>query len=148
MVESPGPQAVRAFEEVVLRHSADAAMLLHPVDGVVYASPAMEYVTGLPDAEFLGTLAADWVHPDDVDLAIQQRHLASLAGHSGPTILRGRHGEGGYRRFEAEWWHLATEHTVIHLRDVEARCAEIDRLTTELAAAQARLRELGIEHNA
>lgn len=148
MVVSSGPQGVRAFEEVVLRHSADAAMLLHPVDGVVYASPAMEYVTGLPDSEFLGNLAADWVHPDDVELAIQQRHLASLAGHSGPTVLRGRHGEGGYRRFEAEWWHLATEHTVLHLRDVEARCVVIDQLQADLAAAQARLRDLGADTDA
>lgn len=142
-----GVHGVRAFEEVVLRHSADAALLLHPVDGVVYASPAMEYVTGLPASEFLGILAADWVHTDDVDHAIQQRHLATLAGHSGPTVIRGRHGSGGYRRFEAEWWHLATEHTVLHLRDVEERCKIIDRLTADLATAQARLRELGADSN-
>jgi len=39
---------VRAFEDMVLEHSSDAAMILHPVDGVVYASPAFDYVTGIP----------------------------------------------------------------------------------------------------
>lgn len=108
---------MRAFEDMVLEHSSDAAMILHPVDGVVYASPAFEYVTGIPSVAFLGMKAGEWAHPDDVDLVIEQRREAVVNGHSGPVVVRGRHGDGTYHRFEAEWWHLATDHTIIHLRD-------------------------------
>ena len=85
---------MRAFESLVLRHSADAAMLLHPTEGVVYASPAMAHVMGLPPEQFLGMYAAQWVHPDDVEVAIGQRREAEVQGHSGPIELRGRHGDG------------------------------------------------------
>jgi PAS domain S-box-containing protein len=108
---------VRAFEDMVLQHSSDAAMILHPADGVVYASPAFEYVTGIPSVQFLGMQAAEWVHPDDVALVIEQREEAGVHGHAGPVVIRGRHGDGSYHHFEAEWWHLATDHTVIHVRD-------------------------------
>lgn len=108
---------VRAFEDMVLAHSSDAAMILHPEDGVVYASPAFDYVTGIPAVQFLGMQAAEWVHPDDVEIVIVHRQEAAVHGHAGPVVIRGRHGDGTYHRFEAEWWHLVTDHTVIHLRD-------------------------------
>ena len=123
---------------MVLRHSADAAMLLHPTDGVVYASPAMEHVMGLEPETFLGLLAGEWIHPDDVEAAIEQRRIAMHTGHSGPIELRGRHGDGTYHWFEAEWWHVVYDHTVIHLRDVTER-----RATREATARHdARLRAL------
>lgn len=137
------PSAFPAFQEIVLRHSADAALLLHPNEGVVYASPACEHVIGIPADRFLGLRAADWVHPDDVDAAIEQRRLAALDGHSGPTLIRGRHGGGTFQWFEAEWWHLVTEHTVLHLRNVDRQGAAIAATVRDLALLTAALEHLG-----
>ena len=141
---TPGSDAdehtgIPAFELVVLRHSADAALLLHPTDGVVYASPAVDHVIGIAAREFLGLLAADWVHPDDVPDAIAQRRLAAAAGHSGPILIRGRHGDGTYHWFEAEWWHLATDHTVLHLRDAQRHRGAIEAMRAEMSLAHALL---------
>lgn len=126
-----------AFEEVVLRHSADAAMLLHPRDGVVYASPAMAHVIGLSPEAFLGKYAGEWVHPDDVSSAIEHRRQAVATGHSGPALIRGRHGDGTFHWFEAEWWHLTTDHTVLHLRDAQRNQTAIEQMSSELAIARA-----------
>ena len=141
---TPGSDAdehtgIPAFEQVVLRHSADAALLLHPTDGVVYASPAVDHVIGIAAREFLGLLAADWVHPDDVADAITQRRLAADAGHSGPILIRGRHGDGTFHWFEAEWWHLATDHTVLHLRDAQRHRGAIESMRAEMSLAHALL---------
>lgn len=132
-------EGIPAFEQVVLRHSADAALLLHPTDGVVYASPAVAHVIGVSPHDFLGMLAADWVHPDDVADAITQRRLAAAAGHSGPVLIRGRHGDGSYHWFEAEWWHLATDHTVLHLRDAQRHRTAIEAMRAEMSLAHALL---------
>ena len=124
MNDSSAPAAsrgLRAFEEVVLQHSNDVGLLLHPKYGVVYASPAVEHVLGFTVDHFLGMLASSWVHPDDVPLAIEQRQLAVRSGHSGPVQLRGMHSDGSHHWFEAEWWHLANDHTVLHLRNVDHR---------------------------
>lgn len=128
---------MRAFEDMVLAHSNDAAMILHPVDGVVYASPAFDHVVGIPSVQFLGLTAAEWVHPDDVDLVISHREAAATDGHAGPVVIRGRHGDGTYHRFEAEWWHLITEHTVIHLRDTSRFHASLAPSTTRTLSAVA-----------
>lgn len=130
---------VPAFEQVVLRHSADAALLLHPTDGVVYASPAVAHVIGIGPNEWFGMRAADWVHPDDVEHAIGHRRIAASAGHSGPALIRGRHGDGTYHWFEAEWWHLATDHTVLHLRDAQRQRTAIEAMRDELTRTTALL---------
>lgn len=132
-------KGIRAFEEVVLQHSNDVALLLHPKYGVVYASPAVEHVLGLQPHHFLGLLASGWVHPDDVGIAIEQRQFAVTNGHSGPVHLRGLHGDGTFRWFEAEWWHLANDHTVLHLRNVEQQRAVAEEVTRHAARTAALL---------
>lgn len=138
-----GPVAsrgIRAFEEVVLEHSNDAALLIHPKYGVVYASPAVSHVLGFEPHHFVGMLAAGWVHPDDVATAIEQRQLAVRHFHSGPVQIRGLHSDGSYHWFEAEWWHLANDHTVLHLRNAEASRAVAEEVARHAARTSALLR--------
>jgi two-component system sporulation sensor kinase A len=126
-------RGLRAFEEVVLQHSNDVGLLLHPKYGVVYASPAVEHVLGFTPQHFMGMLASSWVHPDDVVIAIEQRQLAVRNGHSGPVQLRGLHSDGTHHWFEAEWWHLANDHTVLHLRNVDHRREMADDIARHAA---------------
>ena len=119
------------LRDEVLRHSADAALVLHPDRGVLYASPACNSVLGLSPTELVGRFAADWVHPDDLQLAVAGRREAAEAGQAGPVELRGLHADGSHRWFEAEWWAVPDTddgRVVLHLRDVSDRRAAHEAL--------------------
>ena len=62
------PGAVSAtLLEALLRHSSDAAIVVVPDHGVTYASPAITDVLGIDPEQFVGRMAADWIHPEDLD---------------------------------------------------------------------------------
>ena len=142
--------------EQVLEHSADAALILHPERGVVWASPATENVTGLTPAELVGSLASDFVHPDHVTVAIHHRHVALRRGRSGPEEIQGRYGHRGYRWYSAEWWRVDTTEAagepdgldsddpldeglvILHLRDAE----EVRSVRAAILRSEARLLRL------
>ncbi len=130
--------------EEVLVHSADAALILHPEHGVVWASPAIGNVTGLTPDELVGSLASDFLHPDHVSVAIHHRHVALSRGRSGPEEIRGRHGRHGYRWYSAEWWSVTPGHVdsdklvVMHLRDAE----EVRTVRAAILRSEARLLRL------
>ncbi|MFZ4519505.1 MAG: EAL domain-containing protein [Microthrixaceae bacterium] len=131
----PAPEAPAApsadLRDEVLRHSSDAALVLHPDHGVLYASPACSAVLGLSPVSLVGRLAADWVHPDDVRLALAGREEAASTGQAGPVELRGLHADGSHRWFEAEWWRVDERddgRVVLHLRDVSDRRAAREAL--------------------
>lgn len=111
--------------EALLRHSSDAAIIVEPDRGVTYASPAIRDVLGIDPERFLGRMAADWIHPDDVDTVLSHRRDAVATGHAGPILIRGLHSDETWRWFEAEWWRAdGTEEvqgTILHFRDVSAR---------------------------
>ena len=126
----------------VLRHSADAALIVEPGRGVVYASPATESVMGIAPSDLLGAMAADVVHPDDVAIVLHHRDVATQRGRSGPEEIRARYGEHGHRWYSAEWWSTddgaETPLIVMHLRDAEgSRTAR-----AALARSEARLLRL------
>lgn len=114
-----------ALLEALLRHSSDAAIVVVPDHGVTYASPAIGDVLGISPEQFVGRMAADWIHPDDLELVLEHRREASTAGHAGPILIRGRHADQTWRWFEAEWWQpdptSGVVGTILHFRDVSAR---------------------------
>ncbi len=142
--------------EQVLEHSADAAIILHPERGVVWASPAAENVIGLTPSELVGSLASDFVHPDHVTVAIHHRHIALRRGRSGPEEIQGRHGRRGYRWYSAEWWRVDVTGSgddqrgddtgdsaddglvILHLRDAE----EVRSVRAAILRSEARLLRL------
>ena len=142
----PGDMTTRAaMNEAVLRHSSDAAIVVHPERGVVYASPAIRHVLGIDPETFIGRMAADWIHPDDVEEVVRQRAVASVAGHAGPLVIRGRHADREWRYFEAEWWapsqSAEIEGTILHLRDVSERETALAVAVRDEARLEALLRE-------
>jgi len=126
----------------VLRHSADAALIVEPDRGVVYASPATESVMGIAPSDLVGTLAADVVHPDDVAIVLHHRTVATRRGRSGPEEIRARHGAHDFRWYSAEWWSTDDGDDrpliIMHLRDAEASRAA----RAALARSEARLLRL------
>lgn len=114
-----------AFLEQLLRHSSDAAIVVHQEYGVIYASPAVTDVLGVSPTAFIGRMAADWVHPDDVSSMLENHEAAVSSGHAGPIIIRGLHEDESWRYFEAEWWRPDEGNfsggTILHCRDVTPR---------------------------
>ncbi|MFZ4584390.1 MAG: putative bifunctional diguanylate cyclase/phosphodiesterase [Acidimicrobiia bacterium] len=123
--EEPPPD--QQYIQQVLAHSADAALVVVPDSGVVYASPAIARVLGFEPGEMVGKLAAEWVHPDELASVLYHRRAASRLGHSGPVEIRGIGSDGTERWFEAEWWRAdpavadADGAVVMHLRDASDR---------------------------
>ncbi|MFM7616447.1 MAG: putative bifunctional diguanylate cyclase/phosphodiesterase [Actinomycetes bacterium] len=131
------------FLTALLRHSSDAAIVVHPTHGVVYASPAIADVLGVDPDAFVGRMAGDWVHEDDVPAVLAHREAAAVTGHAGPIIIRGRHADQTWRSFEAEWWQPedGIEGTILHFRDVSAR----EEARAAADRAEARLNALLLE---
>jgi diguanylate cyclase (GGDEF)-like protein/PAS domain S-box-containing protein len=128
--------------QAVLRHSADAALIVQPSRGVVYASTATESVMGIAPSDLIGAMAADVVHPDDVAIVLHHRDAATRRGRSGPEEIRARHGEDGFRWYSAEWWSIEDGDEapliVMHLRDAEGSRAA----RAAVARSEARLLRL------
>lgn len=134
-----------AIDQALLRHSSDAAIVIHPQRGVTYASPAVAKVLGVDAETFVGRMAGDWVHPDDVEEMVRHRAIAAVTGHAGPLIIRGRHADREWRYYEAEWWVPATDAgvdgTILHLRDVSERETAVAVAVRDEARLAALLRE-------
>ncbi|MEX0767560.1 MAG: EAL domain-containing protein [Microthrixaceae bacterium] len=123
----------------ILQHISEAALVLDPIAGVSYASASCLKVLGKVPQELLGARAVDFIEEGDVPRAIEARMSALATGHSGPLDLRGLHGDGNYRWFEAEWWRLddpgsGHQRVVLHLRDIEDRMRNSEEL--DLSRAQ------------
>jgi PAS domain S-box-containing protein len=134
-----------SFLEQLLRHSSDAAIVVHPQYGVIYASPAIADVLGISPSAFLGRMAAEWIHPDDVGSMLEYREAAESSGHAGPIIIRGLHEDQTWRFFEAEWWRPDAGNfaggTILHFRDVSTR----EQARAEASRSEARLGALLLE---
>jgi len=140
----PGSEQA-TIDGALLRHSSDAAIVVHPQRGVVYASPAVAQVLGVEPETFVGRMAADWIHPDDVEAMVRHRAIASVTGHAGPIIIRGRYADHEWRYYEAEWWVPASDAGVdgiiLHLRDVSERETALAVAVRDEARLAALLRE-------
>ena len=148
-LSEPTPQIIdsnsSSFLEQLLSHSSDAAIVVHPNYGVIYASPAIADVLGISPEAFIGRMAADWIHPDDVGSMLEYREAAENSGHAGPIIIRGLHEDQTWRFFEAEWWRPDLGDfaggTILHFRDVSVR----EQARAEAARSEARLGALLLE---
>lgn len=99
----------RALEEsearfrLIAENSSDL-ICLHAVDGhILYANPATLQTLGYAPEEVVGTMPADYVHPEDLAV-LRDELMRPLARHdaraAGPVTYRFRHKSGEYRWFE------------------------------------------------
>ena len=118
----------------MIEQSSDAVLLVNPEgDGVLYASPAFERLTGYRAEDLHGCSVAQWVHPDD--LAVVEQQQAKLRQTPGITVTyeaRMRHKDGSWRWMEKTVTNLLHEPTiqalVANFRDIsERKAAEEER---------------------
>src|SRR5688572_13791824 len=128
----------------MIEHSSDALILSRPtVDGILYASPAIERMLGFKMDELRGTEVMDLVHPEQREAAIKLRaELLRQPGKVSVDEVRVRHKDGSYRWTELTRKNLLHEPSVravvFNFRDItERKQAEAERSRLEARLRQA-----------
>jgi diguanylate cyclase (GGDEF)-like protein/PAS domain S-box-containing protein len=96
--------ALRHSEErfrSLIKHSSDIIGIMDEAGAIVFVSPAISRIIGVPVEELIGTSAFDLLHPEDVEAAVTA--LVNLI--EDPTVpqrveLRAKHRDGTYRDLE------------------------------------------------
>lgn len=142
----------RALEEsearfrLIAENSSDL-ICLHSVEGrILYANPATLQTLGYAPNEVMGTMPADYVHPEDAEM-VRDELLRPLARHdarvAGPVIYRFRHKSGEYGWFETSGQLVRDAdgkpfQIVSSSRDVSMRM-EAEQRTRQLALEQEKI---------
>jgi PAS domain S-box-containing protein len=153
------PHSERRFHAFA-ENALDIVMVTGPDGTIRYLSPSVERVLGYTPGEIVGTNSAEYVHPDDLEMAFGklQALLSKPGVYPEAVETRVRHKDGSWRHLEGMATNLlddpAVEGLVFNQRDVTDRVRaeeEIKRLNRELegrvaertARLEATLAELG-----
>jgi two-component system, sensor histidine kinase and response regulator len=111
----------------LIEHASDMITVIG-MDGTLrYASPSVTRVLGYTQAELLGKVSFDYVHPDDLSICLEAMASVSQheAGRAGRLVFRTRRKDGSYRFIEARAADLSTDPAVggvvVNSRDVTER---------------------------
>ncbi|HEY0021385.1 MAG TPA: PAS domain S-box protein [Longimicrobium sp.] len=124
-------RALRESEEhfrALIENSSDVATINDAVTGaVLYASPAAERMLGYTPDEMLGSVAADYVHPDDRPAVAEEMQMLLLEPENPRTMrYRFRRKDGRWMVLEATTRMMPGSHEpriVANARDVTDRVA-------------------------
>jgi PAS domain S-box-containing protein len=129
--------------EALLRHAADAVIVVDGAGILRFASPSATELTGVEITERLGTDALALVHPDDhVVVATSLANTAGAEGTAVPLRFRIVRGDGQERYVEAVATNLLDEPAVsgivVYLRDLTDR----EEARTALQVQEIRFRRM------
>lgn len=125
--------SLRASEErfkALVQNGSDVVLILDEEANVSYASPSLERVFGFSPDEVLGTPGMDFMHPDDLEIAVENM-AGVIATPEVPRTAesRLRHADGSWRWVEAHLLNLLEDP---HVRGIVATMRDItDRRRTE-----------------
>ena len=130
--------------QAMIEHSSDALILSRPtLDGILYASPALERLLGYTIKDLRGNEVIDLVHPEQRDTALRLRaELMRTPGKVSVDETQLRHKDGTYRWVELTRKNLLDEPSVravvFNFRDItERKQAEAERARLETRLRQA-----------
>lgn len=126
--------AAQARFGALVEHGSDAIVVEDAIEGrIVYASPGLASVLGLPPSEVVGSSLRHLVNSDDLADADQRHSRLAGLGTVVSFDCRARHSDGGVRHLEVISTNLiddpAVHGVVNNLRDVSDRVAVAARLT-------------------
>ena len=118
----------------------DMITLIDAQDKVVYVSPSIERIFGLPSSAYIGKPVTDWVHPDDLQRVVETGKRAIT--NKAPSVrmeYRSRHANGAYLWVESTTRLLYDEEghsmgAILGSRDVTER-KRVELLVSALNAA-------------
>ncbi len=145
-------QALRESEErfhALIQNAADLIVVIDERGVISYASPSSERIMGYLPQESIGRNFLEWVHPDDMHIALSSLASRSrIPGTAHETIVvRSLHKNGTWRLIEVLGTNLladtAVRGIVMNMRDVTERKQAED----QVRRSEERFRAL-IEHSA
>jgi PAS domain S-box-containing protein len=96
------------WQDLLLEGSSDVLHVVGSDGRIRYITPSIEPLIGFGPEELVGTLATDWVHPDDLAAnRTAMEEALSVPDYTGSLDLRLRHRDGGWR------WVAASAHTML-----------------------------------
>jgi diguanylate cyclase (GGDEF)-like protein/PAS domain S-box-containing protein len=117
----------------LIEHATDVVTVIDIEGVIIYDSPSSESVIGFSPADRVGSRGADFIHPEDQDLAVQT--FARAAEHpSGVATgeFRGRHREGHYLWLEVSIRNMLDDPdvggVVVNFHDITERKALEEQL--------------------
>ena len=145
-------QALRESEErfhALIQNAADLIVVIDERGVISYASPSSERIMGYLPQESIGRNFLEWVHPDDMHIALSS--LASRSKIPGTAqetvVVRSLHKNGTWRLIEVLGTNLladaAVRGIVMNMRDVTERKQAED----QVRRSEERFRAL-VEHSA
>ena len=90
----------RNWSQRVLEELRDLLYILTPDGRLLYISPSAKLLTGYTQAELLGKLISDFIHPDDSSLFVREFNESIATGNTLRFFYRFRTPEDTYRIFE------------------------------------------------
>ncbi len=111
----------------LVQNSADLIAVIDETGIIQYASPTSERILGYTTAESIGRNFIEWVHPEDIPLALESLISRSReAGTANQSIeVRGQHKDGTWRDIEVLGTNLLTDPVikgiVLNMRDITGR---------------------------
>ncbi len=85
-----------------MQNSSDIVMILEADATIRYVSPAVERVLGYRPEDFVGTIALDYVHPEDLEYMSKSfAEAVEKPGVQPPIEYRVRTADGSWRHMEA-----------------------------------------------
>lgn len=83
---------------ILLTRAAEVFVILDDELRVVFASPALEPTLGFRADEMVGGVVTDFLHPEDIDLALERAAVLLGGNQVGEnTVVRARHADGTWR---------------------------------------------------
>ncbi|MEX2236210.1 MAG: EAL domain-containing protein [Dehalococcoidia bacterium] len=122
-------QALQASEQrfrSLVQNALDVIAVLGADAAINYVSPSIELITGFGVEELIGSNIAEYLHPDDLPLVLQQvSDMLDDPSRLPSMEFRFRHRDGSYRHLEASGRNLIADPEiggyVINARDVSER---------------------------
>ncbi|MBI5965344.1 MAG: PAS domain S-box protein [Chloroflexi bacterium] len=123
-------QALKQSEarfHALIRNAADLIVVINPKGVILYTSPSSERILGYSPQESLGRNFLEWVHPEDMHIALSSlASRAKIPGTAQESVeVRSLHKNGTWRVIEVLGTNLleepAVQGIVLNMRDVTER---------------------------
>lgn len=112
--------------QALIKNAFDVVKVVDLEARTIFVSPSVERVLGYQPRELIGTNPLDFVHPDDLNRAVQALEAVKQSGGTFATgAIRARHKNGSWRTMEAVLQNLVDDADVrgivMNYRDITER---------------------------
>lgn len=124
--ESLDAARVALLFQALIKNAFDVIKVVDLQAKTLFVSPSVERVLGYQPRELIGTNPLDFVHPDDLDHAVEAIEAVKQSGGTFATgAIRARHKDGSWRTMEAVLQNLVDDADirgiVMNYRDITDR---------------------------